>query len=372
MTLSTEVTSSSRRFKAASKSWWASWGQPGACPTTRGKGGRTPLHVAAGAGSDGMATTLLVRGAEKDARDDKGGTPLLEAARSGHSGVVDILMAAGADVGIHGEQHISAVVEAACEGHVGVFEVFVKYGVDVTAVAGLVSAPLHMAATTNQVGVIDFLIKRGADIEAASPFGYAHLLCAAHKGSWEAMRSLLSHGAAVDAESGNPFQDRPLHIACRFKRKGVAAAVDLMLRNGADETTLNGRETWELHRSREPSSSKDEYMQTPIRVLDNMEYWPKKDSADEENVTCSLEEIDRVRLLLARAPNDRAWRRRSWLVMLRSRTSKVGEGELAGCAGSKAPRLEIARRVETGFEAVVKSLVKLEPEGVFRNVVGFL
>lgn len=342
----------------------------GASPNTRGEGGGTPLHIAAGAGSDGMVTTLLVRGAEKDALDDEGSTPLFKAAHNGHSGVVDTLMAAGADADIEGgEWGTPAILQAVCEGHVGVLEVLANYGVDLTAVAGRWKCTplIILAARVNQAGVIEYLIEAGVDIESKAQGGSTPLLNAASRCSLEAIRTLLSHGAAIHAETSSYDDDTPLHVACRFKCKGMAAAVDLMLRNGADEAALNGKHTWEILASRLPISSKDEYMQTLTQVLDKMDNWSEEDEDD-----CSLEEIERARLLLARAPNDRAWRRRSWLVMLRSRASKAGEEGPAAGREAKAPRLENATRVETGLGAVVASLVGLKPEGVFRNVLGFL
>lgn len=46
-------------------------------------------------------------------------------------------------------------------------------------------------------------------------------------------------------------------------------------------------------------------------------------------------EIERVRALLVRAPEDRAWRRRSWLVMMRSRVLRAtSSGRDAGVRGS--------------------------------------
>ena len=71
--------------------------------------------------------------------------------------------------------------------------------------------------------------------------------------------------------------------------------VDLLLRWGADETAF------------------DDDGETPADALENVR----------EHRECSQDEIERVRLLLDRAPADRAWRRRGWLVMLRSRASRA-------------------------------------------------
>lgn len=169
----------------------------GASPNTRGEGGNTsPRRL----GPTRMVTTL-VRGAEKDALDDKRDTPLLKAGRNGHSGVVGILMAAGADAYTRGgEEDFPVVLKAVCEGHVGVLQVLVNYWVDLTAMVGL-STQIHVAARANQACLVDFLIEAGADKSKIASFGYTPFLCAAGRCTLEAMRTLLSHGAAIDAKA---------------------------------------------------------------------------------------------------------------------------------------------------------------------------
>ena len=108
------------------------------------------------------------------------------------------------------------------------------------------------------------------------------------------------------------------------------------------------------------------------------------------------DEIERTRLLLSRAPADRAWRRRGWLVMLRARKASHDSGGDGGRAGSsgdaggqqggrcKEARTESGCREGSGtggdggegrnvcMSKLVSSLVELEPDGVFRTIVGFL
>lgn len=63
--------------------------------------------------------------------------------------------------------------------------------------------------------------------------------------------------------------------------------------------------------------------------------------------------------MLEKAPVDRAWRRRGWLVMLRSHKGASGGGNTV-------------QKVDTVFGVVVTSLTQLVPDGVFRSVVSFL
>ena len=86
--------------------------------------------------------------------------------------------------------------------------------------------------------------------------------------------------------------------------------MDLLLRWGADETALDddGKSPAELL-----NVENEEYFeQLRVRVL----FEPAKQ-----------DEINRAQILLARASADRAWRRRGWLVMLRSRSSMAMTGE---------------------------------------------
>ena len=74
----------------------------GADPSWRdGHDGAFPLHWAANEGFDGIVSTLILRGADKDAVDNDGVTALILASFRGHLSVVKkILLAAGADAGI--------------------------------------------------------------------------------------------------------------------------------------------------------------------------------------------------------------------------------------------------------------------------------
>lgn len=68
-------------------------------------GDSTPLDAAAGYGLDGIVSTLLLRGADKDALTDEGDSALISAcgANTGYNGYptsVDTLLSAGADLRI--------------------------------------------------------------------------------------------------------------------------------------------------------------------------------------------------------------------------------------------------------------------------------
>ncbi|CAN0444211.1 unnamed protein product [Pylaiella littoralis] len=182
------------------------------------------------------------------------------------------------------------------------------------------------------------------------------------------MLALLQNKAAVSSRIDSSG-DTPLHRACCRQRRGLETAVDLLLRWGADETALNDRG------------------RTPEQVMG---------SARARSSRCSSNEVERARLLLVHTPADRSWRRRSLLVMLRSRAKNMKAAwdrrDTGGVSGDKSYRTTAARqegqdckvrrsdatgdgehdRDGAGVGGVVALLVGLEPEAVFRSVIGFL
>ncbi|CBN73837.1 ankyrin repeat protein [Ectocarpus siliculosus] len=336
-------------------------------------------HEHAARGLDRIVSALLLRGAYTDAQDTSGATPLIYACGSGHLSVVNTLLAAGADVDIIRDvDSYSALDKAVCNGHIDVIGALLRHGADVNACDDAGFTPLHLAAQKDQPGAIDALIQAGANTEASRGRRWTPLFSATEYCSFKAVHTLLRHGASLTAQDTDG--NTPLHRACYWRDKGMEATVDLLLRWGADETAVNNAG------------------QTPVDMLDEH---------DDENdgTTCSEAEFERVRLLLARAPANRAWRHRCWLVMLRScaktaransdatgdadedsndaRDRKVGKckgarrenGESAG--GGVRSRMNGAgeggvERRAGGWASVVASVIGLGPEEVFRSIVGFL
>ena len=360
----------------------------GADPNADSREYGTPLHQAADAGHAGITSALLLRGANKDALTEDGDTPLMWAAERGRLDVMETLVAAGADLNIRDKNNCSAVDQTALKGSIPVLKAILGYGADVNSRDHDGHSALHkVVARRHKAGVIDALVEAGADIELKSNSGDTPLFRAAYFSNAEALLALLKRGASVLVRNG--CEETPLHRACSRQFPGLEVAVDLLLRWGADETAL------------------DNHDETPADVLAHVPYYYENRSP--------IGEVERVRLLLARAPADRAWRRRGWLVMVRSRTLKergcrdnarndVGSssnaardltGEVCkiarthGAAGGAVEhdthgRLDTgSSRVEGevgagagaesgGLRGMVALLVGLEVEGIFRTAVGFL
>ncbi|CAM9809400.1 unnamed protein product [Hapterophycus canaliculatus] len=173
---------------------------------------------------------------------------------------------------------------AAQRGDIGAVRALVQ-AVDVNLRGGWrVESPLHAASRSGRPDVIACLVDAGAHTEVRDRNNDTPLLLAAWLGHAAAISKLLASGARVDAD-GIPRS--ALHCACM---QGHAGCVSELLRGGADE------------------SVEDEDGNTPAEVIGTM-----SESLER------AEDVALIREMLRRAPADRSWRRRGWLVMLRAR-----------------------------------------------------
>lgn len=192
--------------------------------------------------------------------------------------------------------------------------------------------------------------------------------------------TLLRAGASVGARAADG--STPLHLACTLLKTSV---VTLLLRYGADEASLT-------HANQTPESLVALYL--------------VEEDRDEQA-------MQRIKEALARAPADRAWRRRGWLVLTRARFRRVSlklEAErqrrqqqqeqeqpsqgrvvkpkgistrkfgwdacplrVAGDASGGCVASALGLGVEmAAFGKVVARVARLEEDGIFQGVVSFL
>lgn len=324
--------------------------------------GCTPLHAAALADNAETVTLLCLKGADVEGLDVQPFTPLQMAACRGHVSAARALLAGGADATLRSDEDLamSALDHAVCGGHMGVVMAIIELGVNMNAGGGRFTA-LHFAAMsgTVMVAAIDALIGAGANVEAPEEgSGTTPLSIAAGRGHVAAVLSLLKHGANLHAR--NARGETALHYAAsNAGNLGIAEVVDLLLRRGADEniSTNNG---W-----------------TAAGVVG----W-----AEEQDRVA--EDVERVRILLANAPADRAWRRRGFLVMCRAhhpggrvklRQDAFNDG---GIAKRTRRRAKLLTAEEVGWAGVVRMLmgagedpISLMRDGaniIFEKIVGYM
>ena len=231
---------------------------------------------------------------------------------------------AGADLAIGNPLGCTALVCASAThepGVVPVIQALARNGADLNSRCGdrRLSA-LHIAAAKDFACSVDALIEAGAGVEIQSRDGETPLCLAAKGGLVKALLALLRRGALVSARTNKG--QMPLHLACRLQSHVIEVVVKELLRWDADETALDN----------DGKSHED--------LLDNAA----------QRRGCSQDGIERVRLLLSRAPADRAWRRRGWLVMLRSRVS-AGNAN-AGGEGTEGSEKTGGRQVARSEDAV--------------------
>ena len=407
--------------------------------------GSAALHVAADTGHDGIMVTLLLAGADPNVLDSDDATPLMRAAGQGEQRIVDLLIHAKADVNISNTSEGStALHEAAREGHYEIVCALLLGGAekDALAIGGVSSlmravegghlsivkkllqagagvhtytadegcTALHWGARGGHDGIVSALLLGGADKDALDSDGKTPLMWAIMNCHLATMELLLNAEVNLSIEAprcdggmalhravlaGKAFVSAlllrgvdvncrlsdgttALQYACQFKRAGVQEIVEMLLKCGADETAECGR-----------------WYDSLGSMLDDQGF----------THTCSQDEVDRVRTVLARAPAERAWRRRGWLVMLRSQANKrrgdmnramatAGESE-GSCneqqllnehaaadvdgseSGTGKPGSSGSGRceVEQGglvFSALVIVLVGLASEDTFRTITSFL
>lgn len=183
------------------------------------------------------------------------------------------------------------------------------------------------------------LCRAGADVNLLDLHKYTPFMYATLHSQIVAAQTLLRFGAVVGSVA--------LSLVCRHQHEGFADTVYFLLKNGADGVVVFDDDTKTLE-----------------QLLEDGDGTP--------------EEKKRARGYLGSVPSvwaiEQAWRRRSWLVMLRSRSLKAAADEASANGGvTKAPRVQYAGGVETNpFGAVVASLVGLDLEELFRNVLSFV
>ncbi len=186
-----------------------------------GKGGATPLHIAAQQGSKPMAEMLLKKGAVINAKSAQLGAPLHLAVAKGDEAMVTFLLGKGADIDAKGSKNRTPLHIATEKKNVPMATFLVGKGAKVNVAMQWGWTPLHLAASRDHVPLVTLYLKKGARIDLKDSEQRTPLNLAAEGGKWAAVKTLIEHGAGI----GNAYY--------HARKKGIKQMVKWFVERGA-------------------------------------------------------------------------------------------------------------------------------------------
>lgn len=206
-----------------------------------------PLHQTVAAGNIDQVKSLISKGADVNAKDEKGNTPLHLVARYGYKqkDMAELLIARGADVNAKnrdGWTPLHSTAWRSYTGHRDIAELLITSGSDIQARDKKGRMPLHYAAGANSTDLVELLLTKGADINALGWQGYTGLHEAAIWRKKDVVELLLTKDA--DANVKNHMGETPLHIAAAL---GSREIVELLIAGGANVNAKDAEGSTPLH-----------------------------------------------------------------------------------------------------------------------------
>ncbi|CBJ25745.1 conserved unknown protein [Ectocarpus siliculosus] len=335
-----------------------------------------------GAGDFAAMVSLLKHGADPNTGNIDKGCPnslLYYFIRCGCPiSVFRELLAVGPNLDVRADDECTPLMVS--QDHPEMFSELLLHGADTNVQTKGGGTALHKAAQDDNGVCIEALISAGASTNVKDRNGRTPLHLATINHKWNAMRMLLRSGADISSADNDGFS--ALHLAaahdqCTSGDSAMATTMDLLLRWGADENAV------------------DSLGNTPVTV------WRENESM----YTLSWANKQSVKKMFQRAPRDKAWRRRGWLVLCRAfpnsvrlkadnagtcpgagrsvRARSVGAGSGSGSgsvppvgeAGGVAVGTLLREKhgvVAGGLSALVAKVVGLHEDGVFRTIMEFV
>jgi len=223
--------------------------------------GCSPLYTAAANGHAGVVRSLLQRGALIDQQSASGSTSLFIASQGGAVEVVDALLAADANAAIADSTGATALYVACQNGQLDCVELLLSRCGPLSAVLNAPKAtgatPLYIACQKGFVEIAARLLDAKASVDTCTSAGASPLLISALQGHAAAVELLLANGADTNLESADgttaliaacsahasppegaapeaPLDAPPLHIPRLLLRAGAAVCEQggIMTRSG--------------------------------------------------------------------------------------------------------------------------------------------
>lgn len=344
--------------------------------------GMSALHWAASRGHSGIVKDLLESGANKNAKvTHSGETALHLAARCGYHATVCILLGAGVDPITLSCSNLTPLDLAACNNHSITVRAFLCHGIDPNRANPLGYTALHQAAYHNAVDALEILIEAGGDVAAVAHRGFTPLHVAAFSSST----------AAADRDTeGKWYQEKD---ASRRR-----SAVLTLARHGGEVTALDasGNTPLRLARIYRREQAVADLLSVG-RKIDFVGSFVSPDTAvhpggsttSDKNIPTAARMADEIVGNTA----DRAWKRRGWLALFRTRVlecnnnnstshnpTNTRKGGRRRYNGDLLDDCRVKRKTpETGegnlsdrFYEVVRRTVTVEEDSIFRIIVRFV
>lgn len=176
--------------------------------------------------------SLLSRGFDPNARDEKGQVALYLSQRDAAFKVADLLLSqpqTGIDLANAAGE--TALMMASLRGHVDWMVRLLDKGARIEGPANGERpgwTPLHYAASSPAPAAVNLLLARGARVDARSPNGSTPLMLAAQYGAEDSVGALLKQGA--DARLHNDLGLVAADFARRAGREALAASLSAAAR----------------------------------------------------------------------------------------------------------------------------------------------
>ena len=203
---------------------------------------RTPLHLASSEGNLEVAQLLLGHHADPSARDNDSWTPLHWASDGQHLELVRVLLRYRADSNARDARDKTPLHWASLLGHLNVAQLLVEYGADPNAQDACKQTPLHFASIAEDPEFVLVLLKHGAEANALDSSNQSPLYLASKNERLKAARALLQYGANPNVEDYN--HSTPLHVA---SQEGYLDIARILLEHGAKPNVWDDDNWTPLH-----------------------------------------------------------------------------------------------------------------------------
>ena len=167
----------------------------GADPNAKSNRGETLLHLAFKRGRDDICLYLLDHGADPNHPDNRGKTLLHLAFERGRGDICRYLLDHGADVNHLDNRGSTPLHLASQNGHDEIVQLLFDYGADINRRDNRSLSPLHHASMGGLNSVVQLLLDHGADANLPGNLGLTALHYASLRGLNDTIQLLLDHGA---------------------------------------------------------------------------------------------------------------------------------------------------------------------------------